>query len=211
MRSVLDGKSAQYGALSEGVGAAIKARAVLDGCAAGPPGHRGARQRVVRTAVRGGAASRRSAPMRMRASGSKRWKGWSWRSARRPMPRRSRTCRDALPPRKRCSATNRRARDAVPGGAGGAVGAGGGTARGGDRRAREVRGPVPPGAAGVAEDAGVLFEQFWQWLADRLADYVSVNVALVAAALEPAAVSLAASTSWRGGSCTCAARSRNRC
>jgi type IV secretion system protein VirB6 len=38
----------------------------------------------------------------------------------------------------------------------------------------------------------VLFEQFWQWLSDRLADYVSVNVAAVAAAIEPAAVSLAA-------------------
>lgn len=37
-----------------------------------------------------------------------------------------------------------------------------------------------------------MFEQFWLWLADRLADYVSVNVAAVAAAIEPAAVTLAA-------------------
>jgi hypothetical protein len=37
----------------------------------------------------------------------------------------------------------------------------------------------------------VLFAQFWQWLSDRLADYVSVNVAATAAAIEPAAVSLA--------------------
>jgi type IV secretion system protein VirB6 len=38
----------------------------------------------------------------------------------------------------------------------------------------------------------VLFEQFWAWLAERLADYVSENVAAVAAAIEPAAVTLAA-------------------
>jgi type IV secretion system protein VirB6 len=37
----------------------------------------------------------------------------------------------------------------------------------------------------------VLFAQFWQWLSDRLTDYVSVNVAATAAAIEPAAVSLA--------------------
>ena len=37
----------------------------------------------------------------------------------------------------------------------------------------------------------MLFAQFWQWLTDRLADYVSVNVAATAAAIEPAAVSLA--------------------
>ena len=37
----------------------------------------------------------------------------------------------------------------------------------------------------------MLFAQFWQWLSDRLADYVSVNVAATAAAIEPAAVSLA--------------------
>jgi type IV secretion system protein VirB6 len=37
----------------------------------------------------------------------------------------------------------------------------------------------------------VLFAQFWQWLTDRLTDYVSVNVAATAAAIEPAAVSLA--------------------
>jgi len=37
----------------------------------------------------------------------------------------------------------------------------------------------------------VLFAQFWQWLTDRLVDYVSVNVAATAAAIEPAAVSLA--------------------
>lgn len=38
----------------------------------------------------------------------------------------------------------------------------------------------------------MLFEQFWVWLSNRLADYVSVNVAAVAAAIEPAAVTLAA-------------------
>ena len=38
----------------------------------------------------------------------------------------------------------------------------------------------------------MLFAQFWQWLTDRLTDYVSVNVAATAAAIEPAAVSLAA-------------------
>ena len=37
----------------------------------------------------------------------------------------------------------------------------------------------------------MLFAQFWQWLSDRLTDYVSVNVAATAAAIEPAAVSLA--------------------
>jgi len=37
----------------------------------------------------------------------------------------------------------------------------------------------------------VLFAQFWQWLSDRLTDYVSLNVAATAAAIEPAAVSLA--------------------
>ena len=37
----------------------------------------------------------------------------------------------------------------------------------------------------------MLFAQFWQWLTDRLTDYVSVNVAATAAAIEPAAVSLA--------------------
>jgi type IV secretion system protein VirB6 len=37
----------------------------------------------------------------------------------------------------------------------------------------------------------VLFAQFWTWLSDRLADYVSVNVAAMAAAIEPATVSLA--------------------
>ena len=35
----------------------------------------------------------------------------------------------------------------------------------------------------------MLFAQFWQWLTDRLTDYVSVNVAATAAAIEPAAVS----------------------
>lgn len=38
----------------------------------------------------------------------------------------------------------------------------------------------------------MLFAQFWQWLTDRLTDYVSVHVAATAAAIEPAAVSLAA-------------------
>ncbi len=37
----------------------------------------------------------------------------------------------------------------------------------------------------------MLFAQFWQWLTDRLIDYVSVNAAATAAAIEPAAVSLA--------------------
>ena len=37
----------------------------------------------------------------------------------------------------------------------------------------------------------MLFAQFWQWLSDRLTDYVSLNVAATAAAIEPAAVSLA--------------------
>jgi type IV secretion system protein VirB6 len=37
----------------------------------------------------------------------------------------------------------------------------------------------------------VLFAQFWQWLSDLLADYVSEHVAATAAAIEPAAVSLA--------------------
>ena len=37
----------------------------------------------------------------------------------------------------------------------------------------------------------MLFAQFWTWLSDRLIDYVSVNVAATAAAIEPAAVSLA--------------------
>ena len=37
----------------------------------------------------------------------------------------------------------------------------------------------------------MLFAQFWQWLSDRLADYVSVQVAATAAAIEPVAVSLA--------------------
>ena len=38
----------------------------------------------------------------------------------------------------------------------------------------------------------MLFAQFWDWLTARLTDYVSTNVAVLAAALEPAAVSLAA-------------------
>jgi len=38
----------------------------------------------------------------------------------------------------------------------------------------------------------VLFAQFWQWLADRLNDYVSAHVAATAQAIEPAAVTLAA-------------------
>ena len=37
----------------------------------------------------------------------------------------------------------------------------------------------------------MLFAQFWAWLSARLTDYVSVNVAATAAAIEPAAVSLA--------------------
>jgi type IV secretion system protein VirB6 len=37
----------------------------------------------------------------------------------------------------------------------------------------------------------VFFAQFWQWLTARLTDYVSVHVAATAAAIEPAAVSLA--------------------
>jgi type IV secretion system protein VirB6 len=37
----------------------------------------------------------------------------------------------------------------------------------------------------------VLFAQFWQWLGDRLNDYVSVHVAATAQAIEPAAVTLA--------------------
>ena len=37
----------------------------------------------------------------------------------------------------------------------------------------------------------MFFGQFWQWLSDRLTDYVSEHVAATAAALEPAAVSLA--------------------
>ena len=37
----------------------------------------------------------------------------------------------------------------------------------------------------------MLFAQFWQWLSLRLANYVSVHVAATAAAIEPAAVSLA--------------------
>jgi len=37
----------------------------------------------------------------------------------------------------------------------------------------------------------VFFAQFWQWLTDKLTDYVSVNVAATATAIEPAAVSLA--------------------
>jgi len=36
----------------------------------------------------------------------------------------------------------------------------------------------------------VFFAQFWQWLTQRLTDYVSVHVAVTAAAIEPAAVSL---------------------
>jgi type IV secretion system protein VirB6 len=39
--------------------------------------------------------------------------------------------------------------------------------------------------------AAVFFAQFWQWLSDRLTDYVSEHVATTAAAIEPAAVSLA--------------------
>jgi type IV secretion system protein VirB6 len=37
----------------------------------------------------------------------------------------------------------------------------------------------------------VLFSTFWQWLAERLEDYVSTQVAAMAAAIEPAAVTLA--------------------
>ena len=37
----------------------------------------------------------------------------------------------------------------------------------------------------------MFFSQFWQWLTDRLNDYVSVHVALAAQAIEPAAVMLA--------------------
>jgi type IV secretion system protein VirB6 len=37
----------------------------------------------------------------------------------------------------------------------------------------------------------MFFAQFWQWLTARLTDYVSVHVAATAAAIEPAAVSLA--------------------
>lgn len=37
----------------------------------------------------------------------------------------------------------------------------------------------------------MLFATFWQWLTDRLSDYVSVHVAAMAAAIEPAAVTLA--------------------
>jgi len=36
----------------------------------------------------------------------------------------------------------------------------------------------------------VLFASFWDWLSDRLADYVSVHVVATAAAIEPAAVTL---------------------
>lgn len=38
----------------------------------------------------------------------------------------------------------------------------------------------------------MLFAEFWIWLSDRLADYVSLRTAATAAAIEPAAVSLAA-------------------
>ena len=38
----------------------------------------------------------------------------------------------------------------------------------------------------------MFFAQFWQWLTQRLTDYVSVHVAATAAAIEPAAVSLGA-------------------
>jgi type IV secretion system protein VirB6 len=38
----------------------------------------------------------------------------------------------------------------------------------------------------------VLFAQFWQWLGDRLNDYVATQVAATAQAIEPAAVTLAA-------------------
>ena len=38
----------------------------------------------------------------------------------------------------------------------------------------------------------MFFAQFWQWLTQRLTDYVSVHAAATAAAIEPAAVSLGA-------------------